>query len=177
MNKILDLLVSEADEKTEVDLLEQVSKDAALADEWERYHLVGAVMRKEHHHYEPAFSERVRAQIEAEPSLLAPNNLAQDYEKTGAGSGRNRGLITTLAIAASIAAITVIGLPLKSIFDDSTPSSAFADATNATRWQTKQPEFESRLNEFLVEHGEFSTASNMNGLIAYAKFVSYDSSR
>ena len=179
MKKILDLLVSEVGDKTQDRLLDDIAKDATLADVWERYHLLGAVMRKEHHHYDQGFSERVRAQIGAEPNLLAPNNLADGHESNrfGGGLGTRPGnrLIPALAMAASIAAIAVIGLPFQTFFGGSAPSTI--GTATSSGWQTEQPEFASRLNEFLVEHGEFSTASNMNGLIAYAKFVSYDSTR
>jgi len=44
-----------------------------------------------------------------------------------------------------------------------------------TKWETSTPDVEQTLNAFLVEHGEFAPQSGMNGLMAYAKFVSYDS--
>ena len=179
MKKVLDLLESEVDNDAQDHLIDDIVKDTGHAEAWERYHLLGAVMRKEHGHYDQGFSERVRAQIDVEPNLLAPSNLANiDESSRRAGGPRAQlasRLIPSLAMAASIAAIVVIGLPFQSFFDEPAPRSVTAAASSG--WHTEQPEFESRLNEFLVEHGEFTTAPNMNGLIAYAKFVSYDSTR
>lgn len=196
MKKVLDILVppikEENQEQPQVDkILDDISKDSELADAWERYHLVGAVMRKEHQHYSQAFSNRVLDQIDKEPNILTPGNLGEsaksDHVDNDSVSRKRPSmadrLIPALAMAASIAAIAVIGMPFKTLFIKPAPmvsdsvSVASDSEAGLSRWQTKQPQFEARLNEFLVEHGEFSTASNMNGLIAYAKFVSYDSSR
>ena len=51
-----------------------------------------------------------------------------------------------------------------------------AKLDQATKWDSATPDLEHALNTFLVEHGEFTTMSSMNGLMSYAKFVSYDTS-
>jgi len=192
MKKIIDLLESPTkDESQERQQVDDISKDAKLADAWERYHLVGAILRKEHQYYSQGFPKRVRDRIDKEPNILTPGNLGEnaisDHADNDSDFGKIRRfgnrLIPAFAMAASIAAIAVIGLPFKTLFVKPAPmvadsvSVASVSEAGLSRWQTKQPQFEARLNEFLVEHGEFSTASNMNGLIAYAKFVSYDSAR
>jgi len=48
-------------------------------------------------------------------------------------------------------------------------------ADEATRWEGADPGAEDALNALLIEHGEFTSASGMNGLTAYTKFVAYDS--
>ena len=58
-------------------------------------------------------------------------------------------------------------------------ATSIARDDRSTKWETStsapgDAEVERTLNAFLVEHGEFNPMSGMNGLMAYAKFVSYD---
>ncbi len=154
-------------------VLEQVSKDAGLRRKWERYHLIGALMRREAGVNVCAgggLAERIAAAVDAEPTCLAPEAAARgrrlpvfnrDFFKTAAG----------LAAAAALGAVAVLGLQPA---QDPEPQLL---AEHVTRWQTDQPEHEADLNALLVEHGEFTPPSGMNGLMAYARFVSYDTGR
>jgi hypothetical protein len=44
----------------------------------------------------------------------------------------------------------------------------------ATRWDVKEPETESTLNAFLVEHNEFASSSGIGGMMPYVRVVGYD---
>ena len=45
------------------------------------------------------------------------------------------------------------------------------------RWDTREPEAESALNAYLVEHNEFAPTSGMNGMLPYVRVVGYDSDK
>ncbi len=83
-----------------------------------------------------------------------------------------------LAIAASIAGLISLGLfaflPGTDVGDSAKPIRVM-EVKQGTKWDAVSPDHEHALNAFLVEHGEFTPMPNMNGLMAYAKFVSYDS--
>ena len=97
--------------------------------------------------------------------------------------------VVGFALAASIAAVSVAGLnsglfqsegaiaPAFVIQPDSSTSSVspvLASTSGSTRWDTDVAAHENDLNSLLVEHGEFMPPPGLNGLMAYAKFVSYD---
>ena len=141
---------------------------------WGRYHLIGSVMRNDHEVFpRNAVADlvaRVSHAIRSEPTCLAPQSrwgLRRDISTANVVR-----LITGLAVAASIGGIAVFALQPNAV---SGPAIAELEAPQRmTRWQTQQPEMETDLNALLVEHGEFTPASGLNGLMAYAKFVSYD---
>ena len=41
----------------------------------------------------------------------------------------------------------------------------------------KEPEAESALNAYLVEHDEFASASGLGGMMPYVRIVSYDNDK
>lgn len=164
--QISAFLDGEADRDEAVEATQRLGRDANRRQAWARYHLIGAAIRNE-----PAFPcsdlhERISQEIANEPTQLAPRSA-----NTGAMK-RLSSKFLPLAVAASIGALAVVGFQARDVVDPANrPQLA---KQGLTRWQTPQPEMETTLNAFLVEHGEFTSASGMNGLISYAKFVSYD---
>lgn len=167
--KISAFLDGEAEPEEATRLMRRLRSDPALKQVWSRYHLIGAVIRNEEIWSGRDMHRRIEMKLEQEPTHLAP------------GPDRRNGIkqlsakALPLALAASIGALAVLAFQFSHF---STPTSTLQLASESpTRWRTPQPEMETTLNAFLVEHGEFTPSSGMNGLMSYAKFVSYDASQ
>ena len=98
----------EADEFELRRVLDEIGKDAALARSWERYHLIGAVMRGEH----VAGSISMRERVWAEASLAqvpaatdAKPERTQSPGSVRAGMGR----WIPAAVAATVAVAVIVG--------------------------------------------------------------------
>jgi sigma-E factor negative regulatory protein RseA len=87
--------------------------------------------------------------------------------------------MTGLAIAASVGALAVVGVmtqpqndlvtatPMAAL---DTPNEVMTVAQTGTRWTVNEPEIESRLNNYLLDHNEQTGSS---GVFSYARVVSY----
>ena len=90
-------------------------------------------------------------------------------------------MVTGAALAASVAAVAIVGVRWMAPEDVAAPQyvAAVENAdylrTTATRWQSVPTDVEENLNAYLVEHSEFSPTSSMNGVMSYVRFVGYDS--
>jgi hypothetical protein len=80
-----------------------------------------------------------------------------------------------LAIAASVATVALLNLP-PLVSPSSVPIArqATGKSTVADARQTP-PEQRSALNPYLVQHGEFTPAAGMNGMLSYVRVVGRDS--
>ena len=155
----------------------EIGADAESAALWERYHLIRCLIRGQSHGVPDCvlrgdLAARIRERIEDEPTCLAPPPLPE-HRTQSTRSSRRRWLeaVGGLAVAASIIGAVTIGLSSR---PEPGPGSQAVAAAGTTHWETAQPEFESDLTAYLVQHGEFSSPSGLNGLIAYAKVVSYN---
>ena len=176
--------------------LDRVEGSDELRQTWDRYHLIGDIMRGEGMRISAAgIADRVRVQIEREPAILAPSTpprralFREPWMKPAAGA----------AIAASVAVVTLFAWPRLDAPDSggspqlaavpvSQPRPAAVqlaaapqpidDFGDGTRWKNlRQPSVESKLNRFLVDHNEYASARGLGGMMPYATFVSYDSGR
>ena len=175
MKEMLSAAIDSESSKEDFDaLLQECHGNDEVRRGWGRYHLIGSVMRNDHEVFPRNAAAdlvaRVSHAISGDPTCLAPHKR---WGSRRHSSTRNAvRLISGLAVAASIGGIAVFALQPTAV---SGPAIAEFDASQRmTNWQTQQPEMETDLNALLVEHGEFTPASGLNGLMAYAKFVSYD---
>ena len=185
-------------------LLKQVGADPELRARWQEHHRTRAAL---HGEYTPAlgsnFSDRVRAALEREPSILAPS-VARSTSGTKPANWRKPAL--GFAIAASVAMVSVLGLnnlfpvpesavgPVASTTTNNT-STELAEAllvsptakvrrvsldSDGTYWelqrvdQRRNPAVEKRLNMFMLDHMESSVSSNLQGMLPFSRLVSYD---
>jgi sigma-E factor negative regulatory protein RseA len=177
MNEKLSTLM---DGELEPDQLQQVLKDVVSQDPlkkvWGRYHLAREVMRQELDHLAPAdLADKVATQLTQEPTILAP--------RRSLAGPRVMRVVTGMALAASVAAVALVGVRWMAPDDVAAPqyiaSVENADylRTGATRWQSVPDDVEENLNAYLVEHSEFSSTTNMNGVMSYVRFAGYDSEK
>lgn len=169
--KISELLDDELETEEQEEVLRFISQDAELAATWQRYHLIRAAVRNESISHVPVFPQRMQTVLSGDKEM--PRHKPQRNAVIRLGKWA-----PGFALAASLAGLAVFGffklqpgqeMPTASNRND------IAQIDRGTKWETLTPGLEHALNTFLVEHGEFTPMSSMNGLMAYAKFVSYDS--
>lgn len=157
-------------------LLRRMETDEDLRKTWRRYNLVHDVLHRNlPQHVDSGFTDRVMTAI-ADEDLVAPP-LAVHVRKFLRP-------LAGLAIAASVAALAIIGIQNFgvttsdsdiSIATGSKPDSGFRQVSG-TRWDTKQPGVDARLNGYLVNHNEYSSATSLQGILQYRRIVGYDAS-
>jgi sigma-E factor negative regulatory protein RseA len=172
--KLSALVDDELDEFEERRMHAALANDAGLRRTWERYYLVRAALHQELEIVlPPTVAERVAQRIAGEPSE------AGSYWRH-----RLVRLAATLAMAASVAAIAVLGVQRVSAPPGApeTLAAAGPDAAlpvvrvGTTRWDTKEPQAEEALNAYLIEHNEF--AADLGGMMpSYVRVVGYDSDK
>lgn len=184
------------------ELLAHSDKRAA----WGRYHLVSHTLKRRlPTGMDYAFSSRVMAALENEPTVLAPRKHSHSsWGQRAAG----------LAVAASVAAIAVLGVQFMYQQDGQAPTQQLAQLpTKLSPMQLQQqsvaraniqqaiqpslraniqtvtqtstlpnisskltPRTYSRLNKYLVDHNQQASAAVMQGVIPYARIVAYPNS-
>lgn len=174
--KISALLDAEATGAERREVLGALAAERDLRHVWERYHLVGAVLRNEvSMTVTPRFADRVAARIAQEATVISPRWPARSVAKGAAG----------LALAASVAAIAVFGLDLgpapgpgdRALAWTPEKQGAQDDYLRAEMTPMPQPEWDNRLNVLLVEHNAFSPASGMNGMMSSVRLAGYGNSK
>jgi len=171
LEKVSALLDDELEPSEQEQVLTALSGDSSLADTWQRYHLIRSVVKREAIVHIPDLPDRLA------PHLGSNVEPIQRVRSPRPPAGR---WLPGLAIAASVAGLVSLGLfgflP-ETETRETANTSQVAEVEQGTRWNASSPDHERTLNAFLVEHGEFTPMPNMNGLMAYARFVSYDSDR
>lgn len=153
-------------------LLDQLRKEPELRQEYGRYVQIQASLHGEDG---PDVADRVWAQLDSEPAILAP------VRRKNPGFSPARKFVAGLAVAATVAGVAVGSLswfsPVKSPAPSlvaSAPNTTDYVRTSGTRWQVNDPKLEDDLNVYLVEHGGFAGSSGMNGVRSYVKVAGYD---
>jgi len=163
------LIDGEANDLERERTLRALHTDPELLGAWERYHLVRTAVRRELDvMVSPAVVNRVRERLRQEPAAPGHGFLTPKVLKFTAG----------VAIAASVAAVAILNLsplvsPSSLTAARSTPGSAARSMVAKTR--PAAPAQQRVLNPYLVHHAEFSSASSVNGMSAYARVVGRDS--
>jgi sigma-E factor negative regulatory protein RseA len=172
LSAFVDNELSEFEERR---LLSGMAADPELRETWERYHLIRAVLRNELDlAADPALAERVTT------------GLRREGERAdGAGGLRPTARVAgTLAIAASVAALAIVGL--YTLNDPANEPAKVAAAAMpglplqqvaATRWSGAHPDTERTLNTYLAEHNEYAATTGMGGVLPYIRAVGYESTR
>lgn len=145
--------------------------DRLLADDgarqiWQRYHLIGCVLRREVEHTGADLSAPIRARLEREasaPTLSPPPPSPSPPPQSVSGRAETWKSVGMLALAASIALIAVVSLK-----PSPQPAAQLAAGGGGGVAPT---DFRREFNEMLSQHGEFTSSPGLNGLIVYAKLV------
>jgi negative regulator of sigma E activity len=190
--KLSSLLDGElAADEFELSYREVVSDDDMLR-RVTRYQLIGSYMRNDGsaaacHIARSSVAEKISARIDQEPQWLLPTQMEQKPSTTVSTSNataetvsldavrqsRRPAFFGGFAVAAAISALAVFVLSPNILNNTVLPPQQLASTTAPV--EKAVPMSADNLNALLVEHGEFSGSAGINGLIAYAKFVSHDS--
>jgi sigma-E factor negative regulatory protein RseA len=179
--KLSALLDGELEPGQQEDLFKAISDNPELRVTWERYHLTRAVIRNELEGLVlSGLANRISDKISQEPVILAPR-------RSGVISGNIAKLAGGLAIAASVAAISIISLQpsdspdrgqLSSLASKSVvENNEYIRAAGVTRWSKRQPGLESTLNMYLVEHSEVTPTASFRGMMSYGRVAGYDNEK
>lgn len=155
-------------------LYRRLQGEPALRRQWERMHLIRDGLRGELSSLaDRDFSERVHRAL-ASGQAVAPLKAAARR-----GGGRGWKSLGGVAVAASVAVLAVVGVqhlqpPAQS--PAIVPQVATAPTTDSTgmRWDHETPEVQTQLTAYLVNHSEFSQATNFRGMMSYARVAGYD---
>lgn len=172
--KLSALVDNELEEFERAQVLKELGRDESLTERWSRYHIIGLALRREVINPSRTLVDRVAGQLADEADLGARTRGARPRRPWLTSA-------TGYAVAASTAAVLLLGGLVVKLYNDSQigapevpTSQQIAGLDEATHWDSSNPQVQDALNTLLVEHGEFTPASGMNGLTAYTKFVAYD---
>lgn len=156
-------------------VLRELRQDTALRGMWERYHLASTAMRRELDVVVgPGLADRIHDRLRHE----------HPDQDRGIGrilaSRRTLKLAGGLAIAASVAAVAILNLPpvlspAATTLAKHLPVRGDSPKTAVTDARQVLTEQQRVLNPYLVQHGEFTPAAGMNGMISYVRVVGRDS--
>jgi len=166
--KISALLDGELSAHERDRLLREMGQDPVLRAAWERYHLIGAALRKDIGVVVNSdLTARVASGIANDPAPLVQSISRlpmRHFAKLAAG----------LAIAASVAAVAVISFKSTLLPDPAQVPVVATVPAPKSQTQTAKAAEDSSLNALLVKHNEFSPAANMNGMLPYVRVVSHN---
>ena len=196
LSSLLDGELSEMERHQALDALE---RDADLHQRWQRYQLMSdAIRRNLPDHVDNQFSARVMAALESEPTILAPP--ATKSRAVSAGLNRR---FAGLAVAASVAVVAVLGVQglyqedptaatgTQQVAKSEVPGNRFVQADKspvlnpkvnvssqvaqvaAERRVTPRKDFDPRLNKYLVNHNQQAAHAGFQGMMPYARIVTY----
>ena len=157
MNENISRLMDGEVDSNEVDAVCSALKRQDAMRIWTCYHVIGDAMRGAGGP-RAGFAESFAERFAAEPTLLAPTR-------------RNSSAIATWswAIAATLAAVTVVGWTASSLLGD-TPA-AVAKATEATAISAARVRTPTIPADYLSAHQEYSPAAAIQGVGPYLRAV------
>jgi sigma-E factor negative regulatory protein RseA len=164
MERISALMDGELDIEDQDAELRRIKGNEDLMQNWETYHLIGDVLRQERV-LGTGFSDRLRATLEKEPTVLAPRPVA---------SARKTRLYA-LSAAASVAGVAAVGwlafMNHPGSLDggvgaiaSKTPSAAFAPAVAVT-------DADASVDEYIRVHHAYSPSAAIPGIAPYVRNV------
>ena len=162
--KISAFLDGEVNDLEHERALRALGSDLELGAVWERYHLAGTAIRRELEiMVSPDLADRIQQRLRDEtPGRAGSRDFFSSRSVLKLGAG--------LAIAASVAAVAILNLPpvlnpADTPLAKRSPGTAVADARQA------EPAQQNALNPYLMQHGEFTPAAGMNGMLSYVRVV------
>ena len=170
--KVSALLDGALDEDASTRMLDTLKRDPGLRREWERYSLIGDVMRDEPV-LSPDFTSRLMAELEQEPTVLAPVHAEV----------RGNWVRHLMPIAASVMGAAAVGwvamllngsgsapAPVVAAVKAPAPAVAVVDPSVSARLASASAEPSER--EYLVAHQAMAPSAAMPGVAYYVRSVS-----
>jgi sigma-E factor negative regulatory protein RseA len=171
-DKVSALLDGDLDEQATRRVFDGLKRDPDLRQDWASYCLIGDVLRGDRDGSQD-FVARVMANLDAEPTLLAPR-LAPEQ------TTRQRMWQSLMPIAASVMGVAAVGLVAATLYKQEAPAPQLAagapalrvvSATAAVR-PVAQPGSEEVMREYLFAHQGLSRGGPLPAGVQYVRTVS-----
>ncbi len=181
MNESLSALMDgEADELEIRRLLNQMEQDDQLRSTWQRYQLIGAVMRGEAAS-RVDLSQGIRQAIAGEPMDEVPAAMAASSAQA---APRWRWLASGAVAASVMLGVVLVGLQWQQdgsgvavpvAQQEVAPASVvqIAQAPLSAEEQAQLEEAQRRLQEYVMQHTEQATGSPARGMAPFARVVNF----
>ena len=155
-DRISALMDGELDDKAAAQTIDALERDREALEAWRNYHLISDALRQSRLLSE-GFSARVAAQLEKEPTVLAPNRLKAEQPRRW------------VAMAASIAAVALVGW-----LGFAPQQTAVAPVAQAPKVEPKPQlvPLPTGTNDYLLAHQGFSPRVSLQGMAPYVRTVS-----
>jgi len=167
-------------------MADRLLSDSDLGEVWERYHLIGDVLRNEVTAVDHgALTAAILGRLAEEPAVLAPGNLPRSvrHRRAGTAPGWPR-WAAGMGVAAGVAALVVVGVTRMEQHSGgelaavSAPVSerqaVVAFAEPALRAEA-EPRINSKINRYLADHSKFvASGGSLNGMVPLATLVSHN---
>jgi sigma-E factor negative regulatory protein RseA len=157
-NNISALMDGELFEDEAEVLFDQLKRDSSAHRDWAMYHLIGDVLRQPESIHRD-ISAQVRELMQNEPTVLAPRSRAFTQKI------RN----VALSAAASIMAFGIVVWMSVQITPETSPQLAMQQ----TNLRPASLQIQSKSNDYLMAHQEFSPSNDINSGASYIRNVSY----
>lgn len=163
-------------------LMEEMRADASKVSCWGHYHLISDALKNNlPASFSTDFTARISQALEDEPPLAAPLPSVRRlplFAKPAIG----------FALAASVATVAYLGLGSDAeapSMNNTAPQLALTapppsqtypvSKVRGREWDLEQPAVVSRLNDYLVSHGQYSALSGMQqGVLPQVRIVGYE---
>lgn len=166
--KISMLLDNELSGAEAISLLERIQQDEKLKQVWDRYNKISLTLKS--NRYMPVdrhFRQRIEENIHLSPTALPQRELIR-YKNWG------------YALAASLVGVSILTWTyLPTLSSVQNPAETVALVPQPTKSIEKSDldrqynSFDSRLNDYLVTHNESAYSAGVQGMLPYARVVSY----
>ncbi len=157
MNEQISRLMDGDTDEPELERICRACTSGDAMDTWVCYHVIGDALRGSRT-LSPGFSRRFAAMLDGEVTVLAPRPRLTHR------------LGVTWAIAATVAAVAVVGWTAVSLTD--APTTALARAREAADVNAAQLRSQAVPPDYLLAHQEYSPATAMQGVGPYLRAVS-----
>lgn len=182
-------------------LLRRLAHDKTLQGKWNRYHLISDTLQNHlPNKMDVRLATLVSDELEKEDALQVSsrNGTTKKLAKLVAGLSiaasvavfsiigiqqynvlQTDHAIETVAIASTtppiLSSTTPVAFEKKlAIASGSDASPVYIRVSSGTRWDLDRPEIGSRLNGYLVNHNEYASATNFQGMVHYARIAGYN---
>lgn len=167
-------------------LLAALASEPNLRDTWSRYQLIGtAIRRGVPDVHDPELAARIATAV----ASVEPEGVAEPIPavREVSGTGRLRRAASGIAMAASVAAVALVGVRYLGPADVETGNLPLASVTTqpiqaqpvatGTPGSADAPLDEQRLNDYLQRHNELALGGGLRTLPPYMRVVSTGPSR
>lgn len=170
-DKVSALLDGDLDELAARKVFDELKHDPGLRQDWTSYCLIGDVLRGDRDGSED-FVARVMANLDAEPTLLAPRQAPE--------SSSRRMWQSLMPIAASVMGVAAVGLVAATLYTQETPAPQVAAVKPAVRVVSAtatvrplaQSGNEELMREYLFAHQSLSQGGPLPAGVQYVRTVS-----